>query len=82
MEDVIASRGFTNDSKEQLSFFVEQDGVNLFLTIDCVYENGERELKFKVSPELLKELKIMFDVAHEESKDEFKNNDPLAFRNY
>lgn len=82
MDDVIASRGFTNDNKEQLSFFVERDGVDLMLTVDCVFGSGERELRFRVSPELLKELKVMFEVAHEEAKDEFTNVNPLAFRNY
>lgn len=82
MSDVIASRGFTNDDKEQLSFFVERDGIDLVLSIDCIFNDGEREMRFKITPKLLEELKIMFDIAHEEAETEFTNTNPLAFRNY
>ena len=83
MEDnVIASRGFTNDNKEEFSLFVEKEGKNLFLLIEHRSIGGESAARLKVSSELLEEIKIMCEAALEQIKVVEKDEDKETFRNY
>lgn len=81
--EIIASRGFTNDDREELNFFIKKDGIDTLLIIEHDKPKSEQGLimTMRISPEVLKELSIMFNFA---SKDVEKdsNVDPLAFRNY
>ena len=81
MEDnIIASRGFTNDNKDVFSQFIEKDGDSLFLCIEHCSDAGEIVIRLKISPELLKELRTMYGAALVQIKTVEKDQE--TFRNY
>jgi len=82
MEDnVIASRGFTNSNRHQLSFFIEQQKDNsLTLIIEHINDDGEIVVSPKISPEILSELKIMCEAALAQIEKFSLDSD--SFKNY
>jgi hypothetical protein len=80
IDNVIASRGFTNDNKEEFSFFVEKENNNLFLSIEHRTIGGEAATRLKVSKELLEEIKTMCEAALTQINTVDKDNE--TFRKY
>lgn len=67
MMEIIASRGFVNDNDDQLSFFIEDNGLDISLMIEHYRAEGkDKIIKLKISKEVLQELKIMCDAALEQ----------------
>lgn len=79
-DDVIASRGFTNDLLEEFSLFVETENDALFISMEHRAGNHETVIKLKASPEVLEEIKIMCEAALEQIKNTKKDFE--TFRNY
>lgn len=54
MSEIIASRGFTNDNNDQLSFFIEDTGIDILLLIEhCTSARRDKSIKIKISREVL-----------------------------
>lgn len=67
MMEIIASRGFVNDNDDQLSFFIEDNGLDISLMIEHYRAEGkDKIIKLKISKEVLQELKIMCDATLEQ----------------
>lgn len=82
MSEIIASRGFTNDNNDQLSFFIEDTGIDILLLIEhCTSARRDKSIKIKISREVLQELEIMCNAASEQLKG-VTNIAPEAFKNY
>jgi len=82
MSEIIASRGFVNDNEEQLSFFIEEGVIDISLIIEhCPSVGKDKIINLKISPDVLRELRIMCDAALEQLEG-VTNVAPEAFKNY